>query len=108
MACTRYPDYSRYPQHRDSCDTRADGSDVVPIIECGRRQQNGIALGRARRVPSPDGKTPLAIAFIGQDESGATGVYMPDFVPGPRYLRHAQAAAAFRSDRSAGDTGRFP
>jgi Tol biopolymer transport system component len=41
----------------------ADGSEVAPIIECRRRKQNGIALGRARWVASPDGKTSLTIAF---------------------------------------------
>jgi Tol biopolymer transport system component/DNA-binding winged helix-turn-helix (wHTH) protein len=60
----------------------SDGSDVPPAIQCRRRKQNGMAIGRARWVPSPDRKTPLAIAFVGQDETGATGVYTQDFVPG--------------------------
>jgi Tol biopolymer transport system component len=36
-----------------------------------------VALGRARWMP--DGR---AIAFIGQDEQGVTGIYAQDFVPG--------------------------
>jgi eukaryotic-like serine/threonine-protein kinase len=60
----------------------ADGAEVPPRIQCLRRKQNGIAMGRARWIPSPGGNLPLGIAFVSQDETGATGVYTQDFVPG--------------------------
>jgi Tol biopolymer transport system component len=45
------------------------------LVEAHRRTT--ISLGRARWMP--DGSS---IAFVGQDESGATGIYAQDFVPG--------------------------
>jgi Tol biopolymer transport system component len=44
----------------------------VPVV-----RPTAIALGRPRWMP--DGR---AIAFVGQDGSGATGVFVQDFVPG--------------------------
>jgi eukaryotic-like serine/threonine-protein kinase len=60
----------------------SDGTELLGYIQCWRRRQNGVTLGRARWVPSSDGKTPRAIAFIDQDAAGATGVSIQDFVPG--------------------------
>jgi Tol biopolymer transport system component len=60
----------------------SDGAEVPGSIQCWRRRENGVTLGRARWAPSPDGKAPLAIAFIDQDAAGATGVSIQDFVPG--------------------------
>jgi WD40 repeat protein len=60
----------------------SDGAEQPGRIQCWRRRQNGVTLGRARWVPASDGKTPRAIAFIDQDARGATGVSIQDFVPG--------------------------
>ena len=60
----------------------SDATNVSGSIQCWRRKQNGVTLGRARWVPSPDAKTPLSVAFIDQDAAGATGVSIQDFVPG--------------------------
>lgn len=60
----------------------SDGAEVPGRIQCRRLRQNGITLGRARWVPSPDGKKPAAIAFIDQDATGATGVSIEDFISG--------------------------
>ncbi len=77
--------YVMYPE-RDLAGIRvvriSDGSEVPFRIHTRIWRRNGIALGRARWVPSPNSSIPQAIAFIGQDASGATGVYLQDFVPG--------------------------
>jgi Tol biopolymer transport system component/DNA-binding winged helix-turn-helix (wHTH) protein len=59
----------------------ADGTEVPGSIECWRRKRSDTALGRARWVPPANRGAAPAIAFIGQDENGATGVYLQDFVP---------------------------
>jgi Tol biopolymer transport system component/DNA-binding winged helix-turn-helix (wHTH) protein len=59
----------------------SDGAEIPRPILCPRWKQNGMTLGRARWIPA-GGSAPPAIAFIGQDASGATGVYIQDFVPG--------------------------
>jgi eukaryotic-like serine/threonine-protein kinase len=60
----------------------SDGMEVPGRIQCWRRKQTSMTLGRARWVsPANTGAAP-GVAFIGQDENGATGVYLQDFVPG--------------------------
>jgi Tol biopolymer transport system component/DNA-binding winged helix-turn-helix (wHTH) protein len=60
----------------------SDGSEVPFRIQCWRHKENAMALGRARWIPSSVRSDAMAIAFIGQDATGATGVYLQDFVPG--------------------------
>jgi dipeptidyl aminopeptidase/acylaminoacyl peptidase len=60
----------------------SDGAQLPEYIRCSRRRQNGVTLGRARWVPSADGKKPIAIVFVDQDVAGSTGISIQDFVPG--------------------------
>ena len=75
----------------------SDGAEVPGRIQCVRRRQNGVTLGRARWVPSPDGKKPVAIAFIDQDATGATGVSIQDFVSGQDTTATRRPLRAFDS-----------
>lgn len=54
-----------------------DGADVPFEILIERHRSSAASLGRARWMP--DGQ---AIAFIGQDSRGVSGVFVQDFVPG--------------------------
>ena len=54
-----------------------DGAPVPFEIRISRPKDTVVTLGRLRWMP--DGR---AIAFIGQDENGVTGVFVQDFVPG--------------------------
>jgi Tol biopolymer transport system component len=54
-----------------------DGQAEPFEIAVGARRRTTVTLGRARW--RPDGK---AIAFVGQDEEGGSGIYLQDFVPG--------------------------
>ncbi len=60
----------------------SDGSNVPFRILCHVRRQNNMTIGRARWVAKGPNAPPEAIAFIGQDESGSTGVYVQKFLPG--------------------------
>ena len=62
----------------------------------GRRSRSG----RARWMP--DGK---AIAFVGQDESGASGIYVQDFVPGRDTAATRRKLAGFDPDVAAESFG---
>ncbi len=61
----------------------------VPI-----RRQTVALLGRARWMP--DGK---AIAFLGQDDQGATGVFLQPFDPEREHLDPPRPLAGFSGDR---------
>ncbi len=58
---------------------RIDNGTVVPfeVPIVARSQEEGYILGRPKWTP--DGR---AIAFIGQDESGLSGVFLCEFLPG--------------------------
>ena len=62
-----------------------------------RSRRTTVTLGRARWMP--DGK---AIAFVGQDEDGASGVYVQDFAPGRDTDGHAPQARRLRPRRGRG------
>ena len=59
-----------------------------------------VSLGRARWMP--DGR---AIAFVGQDETGATGVFAQDFVPGQDTGGSRRPLAGFDLDVAAESFG---
>ena len=61
------------------------------------------SLGRARWLP--DGK---AIAFVGQNESGAIGVYAQDFFPGRDTTDTRQPLAGFDPDVASESFGIAP
>jgi len=61
----------------------------VPV----RMQSSGIIYGRCRWLP--DGS---ALAFVGQDEEGRSGVYLQDFVPGTDTSSTRRKLAGFSSD----------
>ena len=71
------------------------------LVEAHR--QTTISLGRARWMP--DGS---AIAFVGQDESGAIGVYAQDFVPGRDTRATRRPLAGFDPDVAAESFGMAP
>ncbi|HET7294637.1 MAG TPA: protein kinase [Vicinamibacteria bacterium] len=68
---------------------------IVPFaIEVAYRLDSpNIVLGRARW--SPDGK---AIAFVGIDTAGRTGVFLQDFTPGRDSAASRRSVAGFASD----------
>jgi len=67
------------------------------------KRRTTVTLGRARWMP--DGK---AIAFVGQDESGASGVYAQDFVPGQDTAASRRKLAGFDPDVAAESFGLAP
>ncbi len=71
------------------------------LVEAHRRTT--ISLGRARW--RPDGK---AIVFVGQDESGAIGLYAQDFVPGRDTSATRRKVAGFDPDVAAESFGIAP
>jgi Tol biopolymer transport system component len=54
-----------------------DGGAEPFEIQVDAKRRTTVTLGRARWMP--DGR---AIAFVGQDEAGAAGVFVQDFIPG--------------------------
>jgi len=62
-----------------------------------------ISLGRARWMP--DGR---AIAFVGQDETGATGIYAQDFAPGRDTSATRRPLGGFDPDVAAESFGLSP
>ncbi len=74
---------------------RIDDGAAVPfeIPISFRRAMTLALLGRARWMP--DGR---AIAFVGQDENGVTGVYAQDFVPGRDTSATRRRLAGFDPD----------
>jgi len=67
-----------------------------------RRPSPGV-LGRARWMPGG-----RAIAFVGQDEHGATGVFVQPFVPGQDTSERRAALAGFDPERVAESFGVAP
>jgi Tol biopolymer transport system component len=71
------------------------------LVEAHRRTT--ISLGRARWMP--DGS---AIVFVGQSASGATGLYVQDFVPGEDTSATRRRLAGFDPDVAAESFGVSP
>jgi Tol biopolymer transport system component len=83
---------------------RVEDGQAVPFeIAVDARRRTTVTLGRARWVP--DGK---AIAFVGQDESGASGVYAQDFAPGQDTAASRRKLAGFDPDVAAESFGLAP
>jgi Tol biopolymer transport system component len=81
-----------------------DGVDLPFEIRLTTRQVVvGITLGRARWMP--DGK---AIAFTAPDETGASGVFVQDFVPGKDTLATRRRLGGFLPDQIAESFGIAP
>jgi serine/threonine protein kinase/Tol biopolymer transport system component len=72
-------------------------------ISVDARRRTTVTLGRARWMP--DGK---AIAFVGQDESGASGVYVQAFAPGRDTAGTRRKLAGFDPDVAAESFGIAP
>jgi Tol biopolymer transport system component len=80
---------------------RLEGGEIEPFeIVVDARRPTTVSLGRARWMP--DGK---AIAFVGQDEAGATGVFAQDFVPGEDTRATRRPLASFDPDVAAESFG---
>jgi Tol biopolymer transport system component len=80
---------------------RLEGGELEPFeIVVDARRPTTVSLGRARWMP--DGK---AIAFVGQDEAGATGVFAQDFVPGEDTRATRRPLAPFDPDVAAESFG---
>ncbi|MGD8896427.1 MAG: protein kinase [Acidobacteriota bacterium] len=75
--------------------------DFEILVEAHRRTT--ISLGRARWLPDGD-----AIVFVGQDESGAIGLYAQDFVPGRDTRATRRKVAGFDPDVAAESFGFAP
>ena len=80
-----------------------DGQAEPFEIAVDARRRTTITLGRARWMP--DGK---AIAFVGQDETGASGIYVQDFVPGQDTAATRRKLAGFDPDVAAESFGLSP
>ena len=92
----RYPALIRVAQVEDGR--------LVPFeIQVEARRRTPVTLGRARW--SPDGR---AIAFVGQDESGAAGVYLQDFQPGQDTSATRRPLGGFDPDVAAESFGLSP
>ncbi len=81
----------------------ADGQIEPFEIAVDAKRRTTVTLGRARWLP--DGK---AIAFIGQDEDGASGVYVQDFAPGRDTAASRRKLAGFDPDVAAESFGIAP
>jgi Tol biopolymer transport system component len=83
---------------------RVDDGKPEPFeIAVEARRRTTVTLGRARWMP--DGK---AIAFVGQDETGASGVYVQDFAPGRDTAASRRKLAGFDPDVAAESFGVAP
>jgi Tol biopolymer transport system component/serine/threonine protein kinase len=71
-----------------------DGAPAPFEIRIDVKRRNSPVLGRARWMP--DGS---AIAFLGQDEDGRTGVFVQPFVPGEDTSAARGALAGFSAER---------
>jgi Tol biopolymer transport system component len=80
-----------------------DGQAEPFEVAVDARRRTTVTLGRARWMP--DGK---AIAFVGQDESGASGVYVQDFEPGGDTTATRRKLAGFDPDVAAESFGIAP
>jgi hypothetical protein len=81
----------------------ADGQLEPFEIAVDAKRRTTVTLGRARWLP--DGK---AIAFIGQDEDGAAGVYVQDFAPGRNTEASRRKLTGFDPDVAAESFGIAP
>jgi len=83
---------------------RLDGGQVEPFeIAVDARRRTTVTLGRARWMP--DGK---AIAFVGQDEDGGSGIYLQDFVPGQDSVATRRKLGRFSADIATESFGLAP
>jgi Tol biopolymer transport system component len=83
---------------------RLDDVKAEPFeIAVDARRRTTVTLGRARWMP--DGK---AIAFVGQDEEGAFGIFVQDFVPGRDTLATRRKLGRFSPDIAAESFGVAP
>ncbi len=80
-----------------------DGQAEPFEIAVDAKRRTTVTLGRARWMP--DGK---AIAFVGQDEGGASGVYVQDFAPGRDTTATRRKLAGFDPDVAAESFGIAP
>jgi Tol biopolymer transport system component len=80
-----------------------DGGEEPFEIAVDARRRTTVTLGRARWTP--DGK---AIAFVGQDERGASGVYVQDFAPGRDTSATRRPLAGFDPDVATESFGLAP
>jgi Tol biopolymer transport system component len=81
----------------------ADGQAEPFEIAVDAKRRTTVTLGRARWMR--DGK---AIAFVGQDEGGASGVYVQDFVPGRDTTATRRKLSLFDPDVAAESFGLAP
>ena len=72
-------------------------------IRVDARRRTTVTLGRARWMP--DGR---AIAFVGQDETGAAGVFVQEFAPGRDTDATRRKLAGFDPDVAAESFGISP
>jgi len=80
-----------------------DGQAEPFEIAVNAKRRTTVTLGRARWMP--DGK---AIAFVGQDESGAFGIYVQDFAPGQDSTATRRKLSSFDPDVAAESFGLAP
>jgi Tol biopolymer transport system component len=83
---------------------RVEDGQAEPFeIAVDAKRRTTVTLGRARWMP--DGK---GIAFVGQDESGASGVYVQDFAPGRDTAASRRRLTVFDADVAAESFGLAP
>jgi Tol biopolymer transport system component len=83
---------------------RLEDGQLEPFeILVDRHRRTTISLARPRWLP--DGR---AVAFVGQDESGATGVFAQDFVPGEDTSATRRKLGGFDPDVAAESFGIAP
>jgi Tol biopolymer transport system component len=83
---------------------RLDDGQAEPFeVTVDARRRTTVTLGRARWMP--DGK---AIAFVGQDEEGASGIYVQDFAPGRDTTATRRKLGRFSPDIAAESFGVAP
>jgi Tol biopolymer transport system component len=83
---------------------RVEDGQAEPFeIQVEAKRRTTVTLGRARWLP--DGR---GIAFVGQDESGASGVYVQDFAPGRDTAATRRRLAGFDPDVAAESFGLAP
>jgi eukaryotic-like serine/threonine-protein kinase len=83
---------------------RVEDGQAEPFeIQVEAQRRTTVTLGRARWMPG--GK---AIAFVGQDEAGASGIYVQDFAPGRDTAATRRKLAGFDPDVAAESFGLSP